>query len=84
MSLLCSLQSIPDAFDYPVCFAGAWAAEPGYRHGNPGALVTLVPEDADHTLELPGGRMLACSAVVLGFMLSPSSALSPHLSERTP
>ena len=59
-------------------------AEPGYEHGDPGAFATLVPEDAGHALELPRGRMLACSAVVLGFMHSPSSALFPHLSERTP
>lgn len=45
---------------------------------------TLVPEDSGHALELPGGRMLARSAVVLGFICSPSSALFPHLSVRTP
>lgn len=66
----------------PLSFAGAWTAEPGYGHGDPGVFATLVPEDAGHALELLGGRMLACSAVVLGFMRSPLSALFPRLSER--
>lgn len=64
MSLFCSLRSIPDAFGCPLCFTGAWMAEPDYEHRDPGVFPALVPEDAGHALELPGGRMLAASVVV--------------------
>lgn len=79
MSLLCSLWSITDACGRPLSFAGAWKAEPGYEHGDAEAFATLVPEDAGHALELSRGGMLVCSAVELGFMCSPLSALFLHL-----